>query len=401
MIVRALQVRVTESLRSFPVVALLGPRQVGKTTLAHPVAAECDPATVYLDLERDSDLSKLQEAESYLGRRFGRLVILDEVQRRPDLFPLLRSLVDQRIRDGEAAGHYLVLGSASPELLRQSSESLAGRIAYLELKPFSLDEVSEVGDSDDDPEDITDRLWLRGGYPPSYLAAGDDASWNWRTNFIATYLERDLPQLGLRLPSEHMRRMWSMLGHGQGEPLNASRLATGLGVSHNTVRKYIDILTDLYMVRQLRPWNGNLGKRLVKSAKVYVRDSGLLHRLVNVPDLETLLGHPVCGRSWEGFVIETVLAAMPDRWQATYFRTAAQAEIDLVLEGPRQQAIAIEIKRTLSPKLSKGFVNGCEDIGATRRLFVMPSGEQHGVGHATDAVPLAELLHILRQEWTG
>jgi len=378
------------------VVALLGARQVGKTTLALQVAREVEPEALYLDMERDSDRGKLVEAELFLGRQAGRLVIIDEVQRRPDLFPLLRSLVDQRIRGSEKAGHFLVLGSTSRDLLRQSSESLAGRISYFELGPFTPCEV--LGQ---EGAVSLERLWLRGGFPPSTLAAGDDESWAWRTDFIATYLERDIPQLGLRLPAEQLRRLWTMLAHGQGDSLNVSRLARSLGVDGKTVRRYLDVLTDLYMVRQLPPWSGNVGKRLVKSPKTYVRDSGLLHRLLRIPDLESLEGHPACGSSWEGFVIESVLARLPDSWEATYFRTAAQAEIDLVLEGPGRKVVAIGVKRSLAPKVNRGFLHGCEDVRATHRFFAMPAGEARPLGHGTEALALPPLLEALRGLWQG
>lgn len=378
---------VRSALVSFPVVALLGPRQVGKTTLALAVAKTIDREVVYLDLERDSDRNKLTEAELYLSQQRGKLLILDEVQRRPDLFPLLRGIADERIRSGERAGHFLVLGSASRDLLRQSSESLAGRITYLELKPFSFTELSQA-EAQFDPQ----RLWVRGGFPGSYLTTSDHLSWEWRTNFITTYVERDIPHLGLRLPTEQLRRLWTMLAHGQGGQLNTARLASSLGVSGHTVRHYLDVLTDLYMVRQLSPWSGNSQKRLVKTPKVYVRDSGLVHRLANIPDQETLLGHPLCGESWEGFVIETLLNQLSDFWTASYYRTSAQAEIDLVLEGPRQRVIAIEIKRTLSPQVSKGFRLGCEDIRATQRYYVIPHGEHYPLGHDTEAIALGDVL---------
>jgi predicted AAA+ superfamily ATPase len=329
MIPRHLAPHLSEALASTPCVALLGPRQVGKTTLALDLVEGADKPTTYLDLERDSDRRKLADAELYLAGQRGRLTILDEIQRVPELFPLLRSLIDERIRAGEKVGQFLILGSASPDLLRQSSESLAGRIAYLELKPFALPELIAV-----DGEAALARAWLRGGFPLSYLAESDQQSWEWRGNFISTYIERDIPQLAPRLPTERMRRVWSMVAHGQGDPLNLSRLASGLGVTGKTVAHSLDVLTDLYLLRQLPAWSGNSRKRLVRSPKVYVRDAGLLHRLAHVPDEATLLGHPLCGPSWEGFVIEQILAALPDTWRSSYYRTSAQAEIDLVLEGP-------------------------------------------------------------------
>jgi hypothetical protein len=372
-----------------PVVALLGPRQVGKTTLALRVAKDVSSDWLHLDMERDSDLARLSDAEGYLHRQAGRLVIIDEIQRKPELFPVMRSLVDERIRAGEKTGQFLVLGSASRDLLRQSSETLAGRISYLELRPFVLSEVARGSAL------TQDQLWVRGGFPLSALAGDDDQSRRWREDFISTYLERDLPQLGLRLPAEQLRRLWTMLAHLQGEPLNAARLAASLGVAGSTLRRYLDTLTDLYMLRQLRPWAGNVGKRLVKSPKIYLRDSGLLHRLLKIPDLDALEGHPVVGRSWEGFAIENVLAQLSPDWQASYFRTAAQAEIDLVLEGPRSQVVAIEVKRTLSPRVGRGFLNACEDVKATHRFYVIPAGEDRPMGHDTEGLALTRLLSVL------
>jgi len=390
MLRRRLAPRLATLLRSHPVVALLGPRQVGKTTLARMVGDEVARAALYLDLERPSDRAKLADPELFLAKQTRRLTILDEVQRLPELFPVLRSLVDERIRAGEKAGQFLVLGSASRDLLQQSSESLAGRIAFLELAPFTLDEI----DRPRRPTNI-ERLWLRGGFPDSYLAHDDDTSREWREQFVQTYLTRDLPQLGLRLPSEQVGRLWAMLAHGQSDPLNAARLAAGLGLSGNTVRHYLDVLTDLFMVRQLEPWSGNSKKRLVKAPRVYVRDSGLLHALAGIVDVDMLFGHPLCGPSWEGFVLENSLAQLPTPWRASYYRTSAQAEIDLVLEGPHRQIWAVEIKRTLSPVLGRGFHNGFADIGATRGFVVIPEGKRFPLAKDVEAVPLREWIEEL------
>ena len=394
MIPRLLDPLVRSRLTSVPVVALLGPRQVGKTTLALEVARGLRRDWLHLDMERDSDTAKLADPEGYLKRQAGRLVIIDEIQRKPELFVVLRSLVDERVRAGERAGQFLVLGSASRDLLRQSSETLAGRISYMELRPFVL---SEVAGSEVERKSALsqEQLWVRGGFPRSALAENEEQSRLWREDFIATYLERDLPQLGLRLPAAQLRRLWTMLGHLQGEPLNAARLATNLGVAGSTVRHYLDTLSDLYMLRQLKPWSGNLGKRLVKSPKIYLRDSGLLHRLLNIPDLDALEGHPVVGHSWEGFVIENMLAQLPIDWQASYFRSAAQAEVDLVLEGPRGEVVAIEVKRTLSPRVSRGFLNACSDIQATHRFYVIPDGEDIPMGHDTEGLTLPRALSVL------
>jgi len=383
MIKRHLAAVVQQSLDLFPVVALVGPRQVGKTTLARDeLAGHAGKPAVYLDLERATDRSKLSDPEAYLSKQAGSLVILDEIQRLPEIFPLLRSLVDERRRAGERTGQFLVLGSASRDLLRQSSESLAGRIVYHEMTPITVPESPRKWET----------LWVRGGFPESFLAADDNASGRWRGAFIDTYVERDIPQLGPRVPSAQMRRLWSMLAYGQGDQLNVARLAAGLGLTGKTVRHYLDILTELFMVRQLPPWSGNSPKRLVKSPKVYVRDSGLTHRLANIQDLETLLGHPLCGHSWEGFVIEQILATLPDTWEPSYYRTSAQAEIDLVLSGPRRRVLAIEIKRSSSPAPGKGFLLGCQDVKATERFIVKPSGEAHSVGQDVEAVSLVEFL---------
>lgn len=382
--------RLTRLLRTHPVVALVGPRQVGKTTLARMVGDQVASTSHYFDLERPSDRTRLSDPELLLGKQARRLTILDEVQRMPELFPVLRSLVDERVRAGEKAGQFLVLGSASPELLRQSSESLAGRIAYLELMPFTLDEVDRPRRRAD-----VDKLWWRGGFPGSWLAHTEEDSLAWREQFVRTYLERDLPALGLRLPAARVARLWEMLAHGQGDQLNASRLAAGLGVSGVTVRHYLDLLTDLFLVRQLQPWSGNSLKRLVKTPKIFVRDSGLLHALARVADADTLLGHPLCGPSFEGFVLEQTLAQLPANWRASYYRSAAQAEIDLVLEGPKKQVLAIEVKRTLSPSITKGFANAFDDIAATRGFFVMPAGTRFPMRDDVEAISVADWIRGL------
>src|ERR1035437_1381491 len=290
---RIAQPRVRELLTGFPAVALLGPRQAGKTTLARDLAEAMSGRAVYLDLELPSDRAKMSDAELYLSAHEDHLVILDEIQRAPGLFQVLRGVIDQRRRKGIRAGEFLLLGSASMDLLQQSAESLAGRIAYLELTPFILPEVQGMGPG------AADRLWVRGGFPDSYLAADDSSSFRWRIAFIQTYLERDIPALGPRVPAETLHRFWRMLAHNQGQLLNAARLAAGLGVSGQTVARYLDILVDLLLVRRLQPWTANLAKRLVRSPKVFVRDSGIVHALLGLTDQEELLGHPVVGASWE------------------------------------------------------------------------------------------------------
>ncbi len=392
MIARNIQSELMDFLDDFPVVAILGPRQVGKTTLAFSIQEQLEKPCLYLDLELDSDRAKLKEPELFLKRFENELVVLDEIQRIPELFPLLRSLVDLRRRKGERNAHFLVLGSASQDLLHQSSESLAGRIAFLPLTPFTIPEVTT--DTGPDAKTI-DSLWMRGGFPDSFLAKSESASLNWRKQFITTYLERDIPLIGPRLPHERVRRLWTMLGHDQGGLLNAARLASGLGVSGNTVRFYIDVLTDLYMIRQLSPWHGNVRKRLVKAPKVYVRDTGLLHALAGVKKLNDLFGHPLCGPSWEGFVIENIISVAGDDWAPSYYRTGAGAEIDLILEGPGAKRIAVEVKRSLSPSVQKGFQIACDDIKATNRYYVIPEGDAYQMNSTTQAIGLEAFIKQL------
>jgi hypothetical protein len=378
MIPRRLLPTLTVALTEAPAVALLGPRQVGKTTLALEVA-KGHPA-VYLDLESEADRAKLSEPELYLSQHEDRLVILDEIQRTPQLFSSLRGLIDTGRRRGRGTGRFLVLGSASIDLLKQTSESLAGRIRYLELAPL---DAGEVGRKRLDP------LWLRGGFPESLLAASDAASLRWRMDFIRTYLERDIPQLGPRIPAETLRRLWTMLAHQQGGLLNAATLARALAVDGKTVAAYLDLLVDLLLVRRLAPWHGNLRKRLVKSPKVYVRDSGLVHALLGIGEREALLAHPVAGGSWEGWVIESLIAVAPAGSEAHFFRTAAGAEIDLVLTLPRRRRPwAIEIKRGIAPKLDRGFHLACDAVRPERRLVISGGVERYWLADGVEALSL-------------
>jgi len=394
MIERIASRTVLAALDRFPVVALLGPRQVGKTTLARALAeARGSERARYLDLESPADRARLTDAESYLEAQRGRLVVLDEVHRVPELFEVLRVVVDRRRRSGERTGQFLVLGSASLDLLRQSSESLAGRIDFVELTPVRLDEL----ESD---RDAVERLWLRGGFPDSLLAANDERSLAWRMAFVTTYLERDIPMLGPRVPAETLRRFWTMLAHLQGQQLNAARVAAGLGVSGQTVARYLDLLVDLLLVRRLAPWSGNVGKRLVKSPKIYLRDSGVVHALLGIETLDDLLGHPVAGASWEGLVLETLIAAAA-RASCSYYRTAAGAEIDLVVEAGRRRRIAIEIKRSSAPGVSRGFEHGLVDLAASVAAVVYPGEERIPLGGAVEAVPAREAAHWLRDQLTS
>jgi predicted AAA+ superfamily ATPase len=381
MIPRRLVAALTSALAEAPAVALLGPRQVGKTTLALAVAGT--RPSVYLDLESEADRAKLAEPELYLSQHEDKLVVLDEIQRTPQLFRSLRGLIDSGRRRGRGKGRFLVLGSASIDLLKQSSESLAGRIRYLELAPLDAGEVGR---------DRLDALWLRGGFPESLLAGSDAASLRWRVDFIRTYLERDVPQLGPRIPAETLRRLWTMLAHEQGGLLNAAALARALAVDGKTVAAYLDLLVDLLLVRRLEPWHGNTRKRLVKSPKVYVRDSGLVHALLGIGDREALLAHPVAGGGWEGLAIESLIAAAPNDTEACFFRTAAGAEIDLLLKLPgHRHPWAIEIKRGLAPKIERGFHLACESVRPERRLVVYGGVERFPIADGVEAVSLGDL----------
>ena len=371
-------------LDQFPAVALLGPRQVGKTTLAELIAEE--RASVYLDLAAPADREKLSDAALYLSGHEDKLVILDEVQRVPELFQTLRGLIDKGRRRDIRAGRFLLLGSASIDLLKQSGESLAGRIAYVELGPFNILEVDG---------DAREKLWIRGGFPDSLLAGSDEASAVWRENFVRTYLERDIPQLGPRVPAETLRRFWTMLAHVQGGTLNAAQLARGLAVDGKTVARYLDLLVDLLLVRLLAPLHANVGKRLVKSPKVYVRDSGIVHTLLGLDDRDAVLGHPVAGGSWEGFVLENLLGTAPERVRAWHYRTAAGAEIDLVLEMAGGKLWAVEIKRGLAPRLDKGFHHARQDLEPERSFVVYSGDARYPKGEGVEVIGLGELASLL------
>ncbi len=360
---------------------LLGPRQIGKTTLARGIAAEV-PESLYLDLESPRDAARLADPDRYLDLHAERLVILDEIQRRPDLFQVLRGRIDERRRRGRRFGQFLLLGSASDALLRQSSESLAGRVVYEELPGLN---ALEVGVDNE-------RLWVRGGFPDAFTARSDAVSARWRLNFIRTYLERDIPQLGVRVPAETLRRFWTMLAHRQGGLLNASELARSLDVSVPAVTRYVDLLADLMLVRRLPPYFANVGKRLVKSSKVYIRDSGVLHSLLGLGTLDDVLSHPVAGASWEGFVIENLIAAAPFGTDAWFYRTRAGAEIDLLLHLPDRRLWAIEVKRSARPRAAKGFELAAADLEAAERFVVHPGREPFPLSETTTAIPLPGLM---------
>lgn len=387
MIKRSLALRLKDAIAHTPAVALLGPRQVGKTTLALEVVRRSD--ALYLDLESEQDRAKLSEPELYLSGHQDKLVILDEIHRAPGLFPVLRGLIDRARRAGRRSGQYLLLGSASLDLLKQSGESLAGRIAYLELAPFSVLET---------PNRAMDDLWLRGGFPDSLLARDAARSLRWRQDFIRTYLERDIPQLGRRIAAETLRRLWAMLALHQGGLLNTAQFARNLGVDAKTAASYLDLLVDLLIVRRLPPWHANLGKRLVKSPKVYVRDSGLAHALLNIADMETLLAHPAAGQSWECFAIENLLIAAAGKAQGFFYRTGGGAEIDLLLAWPDGTLWAVEIKRSLAPKIERGFYEACNDLQPSRKLVVYPGRETYPVARDIEAMSLANLAGLVSRK---
>jgi len=383
MIERLLSRDLSRAVAEFPVVALIGPRQVGKTTLAKEFArsrAGARHKPLYLDLELSSDMARLADAEMYLESQADRLVVIDEIQRKPDLFPLLRALVDKRRR----AGRFLILGSADLIALRQISESLAGRIQFLELGPFSRTEVG--------PKVSLKRHWLRGGYPEALLPRSDEVSGRWREALIRSYLERDLNQLGFRVAAPELRRFWTMLAHNHGQPWNAQELASSFGVTPPTATHYRSILEQMFLVRALPAWHANLKKRLVKSPRVYVRDSGLLHSLLGLTSIDALLSHPAAGKSWEGFVLEQILETARGRLDASYFRTHAGAEIDFVIHRGQKILALVEVKLGLKPVLARGFHEARKDLGQPRAWAIYSGSERYPLSSGAEAVGLDQFL---------
>jgi uncharacterized protein len=390
MIVRRVHALVAERLRSTPSVVLLGPRQVGKTTLARAIADQRGSAALYLDLESPEDQRRLSDPEQFLSAQLGKLVVIDEIHRAPGLFPILRGLIDDRRRAGDRVGHFLLLGSASLDLMRQASESLAGRASYIELAGIDAAEIA--GDNNLTNARSVESLWVRGGFPESLLATDDHTSLAWRRDFVRAYLEREVPMFAPRLPAAAVERCWRMLAHGQGSLLNQSQLASALGVSASAVGRYVDLLVDLLLVRRLQPWSGNARKRLVRSPKTYVRDSGIVHALLDLETLHDITGHAVAGASWEGLAIESLIAAAGDRYTPTFFRTADGAEIDLLLERGGEVAMAIEVKRSSSPAPSRGLRLACEVL-QPKEVFIVHGGSgEWPAGGGMTAIPLQSLV---------
>ena len=386
------QKHLTDLLDQFAAVVLLGPRQTGKTTMAFE-QKDAHANALYLDLELPSAQRQLEDPEAFFMAHPGQLVILDEVQRMPEVFSILRGVIDQRRRQGESSGQFLLLGSATGVLLQQSSESLAGRVAQLELTPFQAREVLKPKFQSSE----LNGLWVRGGFPLAWLAKDDAASMTWREVFITTYLEKDIPALGPRIPATTLRRLWTMLAHNQGELLDQSKLASALAISGQTVGRYIDLLCDLMLVRRLPAWSGNAGKRLIRSPKVYVRDSGLVHALLGLSTLDAVLSHPVAGSSWEGFVIEQLIAAAPTA-SVSFYRTSNGAEVDLVLEFRSGDTWTAEIKRSTAPTVSKGFFVAAADLGAARKLLVAPVEHPYPIKDGVEVMdPLMAALLIATQ----
>jgi predicted AAA+ superfamily ATPase len=373
---------VLQNLRVFPAVALLGPRQCGKSTLAK-MLSEKIPSFLYLDLQNPADLYKLNDPILFFEANREAIFCIDEIQLMPELFSVLRSIIDQNRQNGR----FILLGSASRELIRQTSESLAGRIGFVELHPFSVYEINEL------PDYQLNKLWLRGGYPESYLSETDDDSKLWRENFIRTYIERDIPQLGFQIPALQLRRLLTMCAHNQGQLINLSKLGESLGLTHPTIRRYIDLLEQTFILRTLQPFEVNVKKRLVKSPKVFIRDSGILHRLLLIDQFNDLMGNPVFGSSWEGLVIENILSTLRD-WSPYFYRSAVGDEIDLVLQkGDR--TIAIECKASVSPTLTKGFWKSLEVIKPEKAFVIVPVSGSYPIKQNVTVCGVADFLKFI------
>ena len=384
---RVLEKKVNKLLMDFPVTAILGPRQSGKSTLAKKIISKISNS-IYIDLEKPSDLRKLNEPELFFSLHKNKLICLDEIQRTPELFSILRSIVDDENHNQQ----FLILGSASRDLIKQSSETLAGRIAFLELVPFIF---SEVKDAEKGVENIFNKYWIRGGFPRSFLAQDDENSIVWRENFIKTFLERDIPQLGFQIPAETIRRLWMMCANSHGQLLNSSKLGEALGMSHTTIRSYTDLLCQTFMIRLLQPVLPNIKKRLVKSPKIFIRDHGILHTLLEIDSMDNLLGNPVYGHSWEGLVIENILTEFP-QWRAGFYRTSSGAELDLVLMRGNKK-IAIEAKASLAPIPTKGFWNAMKDLQVDEAWIISPIQEMYPINKNVYVSGLLQFVSYLKK----
>lgn len=380
---RIISIEVTKKLANTPAIAIIGPRQCGKSTLAKKIISGIDRAA-YLDLESPSDINKLRDAEAFFNLNAGNLICLDEIQRVPELFPVLRSVIDRTGRNGQ----FIILGSASPDLLKQSSESLAGRLAYFELTPF----LSSECDTKNSVMGLR-KLWLRGGFPRSFLARNEHESFAWRIDFIRTFLERDIPQLGFQIPAKKLGRFWNMCAHVHGQVLNSSKLGESLSVSHHTVRSYVDLLEQTFLLRVLMPYEANLKKRLIKSPKMYIRDTGLLHALLSIETHNDLLGHPVYGFSWEGFAIENLISSLP-QWRPFFYRTASGSEIDLILEKGRK-VVAIEFKASTAPEVTRKFRTALEILEIKEAWIVAPVKQAYPIDKYISVAPIETVIQQL------
>lgn len=386
MLARYIETILESKLQQASAVVLLGPRQIGKTTLAQHFVRRGN--AVYLDLESPEDLLKLEDPISFFRNNKTKLVVLDEVQRTPDIFNVLRGIIDKNREEGYKVGQFLLLGSASMDLLRQSAESLAGRMTYLEMSGLNILEIDQNRES-------IKNLWMRGGFPESYLATSDSIALEWVEDLIRTYVERDVPHFGFRVPASRLRRLWTMLAHLQGENINYSTLATNLEVDSKTITHYLDILADLLLVRRLNPWYTNVKKRLVKSPRYYVRDSGITHRLLNIRSYNELLSNPILGKSWEAFVIENIHSVLPFGAETYFYRTAAGAEIDLVIKLSLNEIWAVEIKHGVAPKLNKNYSETCNDVGATHKYVIYGGNDEFSVGNGVVMTSLEKFLRKL------
>ncbi|MFH1798815.1 MAG: ATP-binding protein [Candidatus Omnitrophota bacterium] len=383
---RELTSTITSKLKANPVVAILGPRQCGKSTLAKAILKDLKN-TLFLDLERSSDLNKLRDPELFFASNKDKLICLDEIQRLPEIFSVLRAIVDSNDRYGQ----FLMLGSASPNLIKQSSETLAGRISYVELTPFLFGEISNKSKSS---KNSLQTLWIRGGFPRSLLAKTNLQSYEWRLDFIRNFLERDIPNLGLKIAPQKIHRFWRMFAHSSGQVINKQKIGSSLGISSHTVTDYTDILEQTYMLRTLPPFIKNLKKRIIKSPKVYIRDTGILHSLMEIETMNDLFSHPIFGQSWESFVVEQILSSIKNL-SSYFYRNSNGNEIDLILEK-KNKLIAVEIKGSSSPEVTKGFYIAIEELKINDAWIIAPVNDKYQISELINVSPLTEFISYLK-----